>query len=53
MYKDNETVLVHLDNLETLEGKKFFLSHIYIFGGVVNEILDDGKIWNHSGMFHF
>ena len=26
---------------------EFFMSHVYLFDGVMNEILDDGKYWNH------
>ena len=50
-YNDEKSVLDHLDELESLEKKEFFLSHVYIFCGIVNEILDDGQMWNHSGLF--
>ena len=26
---------------------EFFVSHVYLFDGKMNEILDDGKFWNH------
>ena len=26
----------------------FFMDHVYAFEGKLNEILDDGKLWNHS-----
>lgn len=48
IYDDEKSVVRHLNKLESLERKKFFLSHVYIFCGVVNEILDDGQMWNHS-----
>ena len=50
IYDDEKSVVRHLNKLESLERKKFFLSHVYIFCGVVNEILDDGQMWNHSGL---
>ena len=39
-----------LQHLQTLsqEDRVFWLSHVYLFAGKVNEILDDGKMWNHS-----
>ena len=30
----------------------FFISHVYLFDGVMNEILDDGKMWNHVSFFN-
>jgi len=26
----------------------FWMDHVYMFGGQLNEIIDDGKMWNHS-----
>ena len=26
---------------------EFFMSHVYLFDGFMNEILDSGKYWNH------
>ena len=48
VYDDEKSVVEHLDTLESYEQRKFFMSHVYVFGGVVNEILDDGQTWNHS-----
>ena len=35
--------------LETMDAPacEFFMSHVYLFDGKTNEILDDGKFWNH------
>lgn len=28
--------------------RAFWVDHVYVFSGSLNEILDDGKLWNHS-----
>lgn len=28
--------------------QEFWMDHVYMFDGQLNEILDDGKMWNHS-----
>ena len=47
IYIDENEVRTHLETLSP-EDKYFWLSHVYFCGGAVNEILDDGKLWNHS-----
>lgn len=32
----------------TQEERVYWMDHVYMFDGVLNEILDDGKLWNHS-----
>jgi len=34
--------------LATHEERVFWMDHVYMFDGKLNEILDDGKLWNHS-----
>ena len=28
--------------------RAYWIDHVYVFSGSLNEILDDGKLWNHS-----
>lgn len=30
------------------EEQRFFMHHVYHVGGMINELLDDAKMWNHS-----
>ena len=46
-YSTQEEVIARLQELSWDE-RKFFVSHVYIYDGRVNEILDDGMRWNHS-----
>eukprot|EP01041_Mallomonas_annulata_P010141 gene10141-21152_t len=46
-YKGYEAVKQRLAELNK-EEQDFFMSHVYLYDGVVNEIIDDGKFWNHS-----
>jgi len=46
-YKNLDDINVRLAEL-SVEEQEFFMSHVYLFDGVMNEILDDGKMWNHS-----
>lgn len=45
-YRNKDDVKRQLDKL-TQKDREFFISHVYLFDGVMNEILDDGKYWNH------
>jgi hypothetical protein len=47
-YNDEASVRKHLESLSTQEEKYFFISHVYHCEGVLNEILDDACMWNHS-----
>ena len=47
IFRGEAEVLSHLSTLDDSE-KYDWLSHVYVFDGCVNEILDDGKMWNHS-----
>jgi hypothetical protein len=31
-----------------IDAQAFWMDHVYMFAGSLNEILDDGKMWNHS-----
>jgi hypothetical protein len=41
-------VRTHLLSLSTYDAQRDWLSHVYAYGGTVKEILDDGRLWNHS-----
>jgi SET domain-containing protein len=47
LFRSESDVRQHLESL-SIENRIFFLTHVYLFDGYVNEILDDAKIWNHS-----
>lgn len=47
-FKNDEEVRKHLATLSDYAEQYDFLSHVYSCDGLVNEILDDGKMWNHS-----
>jgi SET domain-containing protein len=47
-YRGYEETRQRLNQLASHEERKFFMDHIYLHDGRVNEILDDGKFWNHS-----
>ena len=46
-FKNESEVRLHLSTL-SFDEQQFWMSHVYMDGGFVNEILDDGKMWNHS-----
>ena len=43
-YKTPEDVRRRLSELST-EEQAFFMSHVYLYDGYMNEIMDDGKYW--------
>lgn len=45
-YCNKEEVKCKLEKLSQQECE-FFISHVYLFDGAMNEILDSGKYWNH------
>ena len=47
-YHNEAEGLARLVELGTEEARLFWLDHVYGFNGSVNEILDEGKLWNHS-----
>ena len=48
VYKTEAACRDYLNSLESEIMKYDWISHIYACGGCVNEVLDDGKYWNHS-----
>jgi hypothetical protein len=48
-YSNQTEVEARLEQLNK-EEKEFFVSHIYLYDGKVNEILDDAKFWNHVSL---
>jgi len=46
-YKNEAEILARLEELNADE-QKYFMDHVYLFDGFMNEILDDGRLWNHS-----
>ena len=46
-YRTVEEVRARLGQLSK-EEQEFFMSHVYLYDGYMNEILDDGRMWNHS-----
>jgi hypothetical protein len=46
-YPTEADVHARLNELATAADRAFFVSHVYLYDGTVNEILDDGKYWNH------
>lgn len=47
-YRSLEETRRHLSELSSVDEQAFFMSHVYLYDGCMNEILDDGKYWNHS-----
>ena len=47
-YFTEEEGKARLEELGTEEKRLFWLDHVYAFDGSVNEITDDGALWNHS-----
>lgn len=45
-YANEQEVKTKLEKLNQHECE-FFMSHVYLFDGFMNEILDSGKYWNH------
>jgi hypothetical protein len=37
-----------LKELPSQAAREFWMDHVYMFNGRLNEITDDGKMWNHS-----
>ena len=46
-YNGYEEAKARLAELSADE-QKFWMEHVYLFDGYVNEILDDARLWNHS-----
>merc|ERR1712198_489333 len=46
--KGKEETLAHLENLPSYEDRRYFVQHSYHDRGLLNHILDDGKLVNHS-----
>ena len=38
----------HLNKMQGFDEKYNWISHVYVSDGHLNEIMDDGKYWNHS-----
>ena len=49
-YSNKDDVKRKLDKMEQKD-REFFMCHVYLFDGAMNEILDDGKYWNHVSNF--
>jgi len=47
-FRGEEETLAHLEKLSSYEDRRYFLEHSYNDGGMLNHILDDGKLVNHS-----
>lgn len=47
-YDNKDNVIDYMGLFKTYKEKYDFISHVYVCDGVFNEILDDGKYWNHS-----
>jgi SET domain-containing protein len=47
-FQGGQQVQSHLATISTDDDRRYWLSHIYCFNGSAIEILDDGKLWNHS-----
>merc|ERR1712083_606075 len=47
-FRGKEETLAHLEKLSSYEDRRYFLEHSYHDGGLLNHILDDGKLVNHS-----
>jgi SET domain-containing protein len=45
---DKKSAYIKLHSLPLYDEKFEWISHVYMFEGVLIEILDDGKYWNHS-----
>merc|ERR1719391_363565 len=43
-----EETLAHLEKLTSYEERRYFVQHSYHDRGLLNHILDDGKLVNHS-----
>ena len=48
LFKTEQDCRSHLNSFTKYEDKYNWISHVYCCDGCVNEILDDGKMWNHS-----
>ena len=46
-FKTEEEARARLAELSDSEAR-YWMDHVYMFDGKLNEILDDGKLWNHS-----
>lgn len=47
MYKSEDEARARLGEVSKAEAE-YIMDHVYMFEGRLNEILDDGKMWNHS-----
>ena len=45
-YHSKDEVKAKLEELD-VTSREFFVSHVYLYNGKINEILDDAKFWNH------
>ena len=50
-YHSKDEVKAKLEELDVV-AREFFVSHVYLYDGKVNEILDDAKFWNHVSNFN-
>ena len=48
LYRGEAEARAHLEVLGSADARYQWLAHVYCFDGTLNEILDDGKMWNHS-----
>jgi len=47
-FNGEEETLAHMEMLTSYEERRYFVEHSYHDNGVLNHILDDGKLVNHS-----
>merc|ERR1719167_1573636 len=47
-FNGEEETLAHMETLTSYEERRYFVEHSYHDNGVLNHILDDGKLVNHS-----
>jgi SET domain-containing protein len=47
-FKTEDEARARLHELPSQEARAFWMDHVYMFDGKLNEILDDGYYWNHS-----
>jgi hypothetical protein len=48
VYTNEAEVRARLQEIATADERRFWIDHVYMFAGKLNEILDDGMIFNHS-----
>ena len=47
-FRSEADVRAHLSSLPSRVAQCDWLSHVYAYAGAINEILDNGRLWNHS-----